>query len=59
MKIIQLFYDDAITLPALKKEQGRVAVQWAEVGGANGVVNYLDHTVKVRMDMDDAAQGKR
>ncbi|MDR1449391.1 MAG: hypothetical protein LBI84_04195 [Propionibacteriaceae bacterium] len=25
------FYDDAITMPALKKEQGRIAVQLAEV----------------------------
>ncbi len=31
LKLIQLFYDDAITLPALKKEQQRVASQLADV----------------------------
>ncbi|MCL1907241.1 MAG: hypothetical protein FWG08_04930 [Propionibacteriaceae bacterium] len=30
-KLIQLFYDDAITMPALKKEQKKVADQLAEV----------------------------
>jgi hypothetical protein len=29
-----------------------------EIGGANGVTNYLERTVRVRMDMDDAAQAK-
>ncbi len=29
-----------------------------DIGGANGVTNYADHTVKVRLDMDDAAQVK-
>jgi len=29
-----------------------------EIGGANGVTNYADHTVKVRSDVDDAAQVK-
>ena len=29
-----------------------------DIGGANGVTNYTDHTVKVRGDMDDAAQVK-
>ncbi|MDR2973685.1 MAG: ImmA/IrrE family metallo-endopeptidase [Propionibacteriaceae bacterium] len=29
-----------------------------EISGANGVTNYLERTVKVRLDMDDAAQVK-
>ncbi|MDR0594007.1 MAG: ImmA/IrrE family metallo-endopeptidase [Bifidobacteriaceae bacterium] len=29
-----------------------------EISGANGVTNYLERTVKVRADMDDAAQVK-
>lgn len=28
------------------------------IGGANGVTNYADRTVRVRLDMDDAAQVK-
>ncbi|MDR0285216.1 MAG: recombinase family protein [Propionibacteriaceae bacterium] len=31
LKLIHMFYDDAITMPALKKEQHRVATQLAEV----------------------------
>ncbi|MDR0285346.1 MAG: ImmA/IrrE family metallo-endopeptidase [Propionibacteriaceae bacterium] len=36
---------------------GRVASA-GEIGGANGVTDYTDRTVRVRVDMDDAAQVK-
>jgi hypothetical protein len=38
-------------------EVGRVT-DAREINGANGVTNYLERTVKVRLDMDDAAQVK-
>ncbi|MFT4261965.1 MAG: serine/arginine repetitive matrix protein 2 [Nocardioides sp.] len=36
----------------------RLVASAGEIGGANGLTNYLTHEVSVRVDMDDAAQVK-